>query len=163
MSVNICSHTVSAAASIDAAPQRVYALLADYREGHPGILPAQFSDLVVEQGGTGAGTVIRFRMRSMGKTQNFRAAVTEPEPGRVLAESYLDGNGAVTTFTVDPIREGTVSQVTISTTLPLHTGIRGAIERFFATRYLRPIYQRELQLLAARLGQREAEPAPAAR
>ena len=37
----------------------VYALLADYRDGHPRILPPAFSDLTVLRGGTGAGTVIR--------------------------------------------------------------------------------------------------------
>src|SRR5579862_4806189 len=94
-------HIVSASAIIPARRERIYSLLANYHDGHPRLLPKQFSNLVVEQGGVGAGTVIRFEMSFLGKKQPFRAAVTEPEPGRVLVETYLD-NGAVTTFTIDP-------------------------------------------------------------
>src|SRR5579859_5179764 len=94
-------HTISASAIIPARRERVYSLLANYNDGHPRILPRQFSNLVVEQGGIGAGTVIRFEMSFLGKKQPFRATVTEPEPGRVLAESYLE-SGAITTFTIEP-------------------------------------------------------------
>ena len=58
----------------------------------------------MEQGGIGAGTVIRFQMSALGQKRTLRAEITEPEPGRVLVETYLDSNGAVTTFTVDPGR-----------------------------------------------------------
>ena len=88
--------------SIPARRERVYSLIANYNDGHPRILPKQFSDLVVEQGGIGAGTVIRFQMSILGKKQHFRAAITEPEPGHVLVETDLEPNGAVTTFTVNP-------------------------------------------------------------
>jgi hypothetical protein len=123
-------------------------LLANYRDGHPRILPRQFSDLVVEQGGIGAGTVIRFQMRVFGKKQTFRASVTEPEAGRVLVESYLDSNGAVTTFTVDPGTAPADSRVTISTELPVRSGFPGWIERKFSTLLLRQIYFKELENLA---------------
>src|SRR5262249_3682655 len=95
-------HTVSASALIAADPKRLYHILSDYRTGHPRILPREFGDIVVERGGTGDGTVIRFQMRILGKTQTFRAAISEPEPGRVLMETDLETNHAVTTFTVDP-------------------------------------------------------------
>ena len=95
-------HIVSASATIPARRERVYSLIADYNDGHPRILPKQFMSLVVEQGGVGAGTIIRFQMRVFGKKQTFRAAITEPERGRVLVETDLDTNGAVTTFTVNP-------------------------------------------------------------
>jgi len=144
------THIVTAAASIDAAPERVYAIIADYHNGHAGILPDEFSDLTVERGGVGAGTVIRFRMRVMGRTQSFRAEITEPEPGRVLVETYLDSNGAVTTFTVRPDPSGFKSEVMISTKFPVRAGLLGVIQRFLTTRYLRPIYLRELTLLAER-------------
>ena len=61
------THLVTAAACIDAAPERVYAIIADYHRGHAGILPHEFSGLSVERGGVGAGTIIRFRMRVMGR------------------------------------------------------------------------------------------------
>ncbi len=99
------THVVSESATIGAAPERVYALIADFREGHPRILPKEFSDSTVEKGGYGAGTITRYRLRTMGKSRWYRSAITEPEPGRVLVETILDGNGAVTTFTVNPTPE----------------------------------------------------------
>ena len=46
---------------IQAPPDKVYAVLADYNESHPAILPEHvFTGLVVEQGGMGAGTAVRF-------------------------------------------------------------------------------------------------------
>lgn len=141
-------HIISASAIIPARRERVYSLLANYRDGHARILPRQFSNLVVEQGGVGAGTVIRFQVSLLGRKQNLRAAITEPEPGRVLVETYLDGNGAVTTFTVSPGHAPADSNVTISTALPVRAGWLGIIERKFSTLLLRPVYQRELENLA---------------
>jgi Polyketide cyclase / dehydrase and lipid transport len=141
-------HVISASAVIPARRERVYSLIANYRDGHPRILPKQFSNLVVEQGGVGAGTLIRFQMSLLGRKQNFRAAVTEPEPGRVLIETYLDANGTITIFTVDPGTAPADSRVTISTELPVHSGFVGFLERKFSTFLLRPIYLRELENLA---------------
>ena len=141
-------HIISASAIIPARRERVYSLLANYHDGHARILPKQFSNLVVEQGGVGAGTVIRFEVRLLGRKQKLRAAITEPEPGRVLVETYLDGTGAVTTFTVSPGHAPADSNVTISTVLPVRAGLLGIIERKFSTLWLRPLYLRELQNLA---------------
>lgn len=141
-------HIISASAVIPARQERVYLLIANYRDGHPRILPRQFSNLIVEQGGVGAGTVIRFQMSLLGRKQTFRAAVTEPEPGRVLAETDLDTNGAVTTFTIDPGSAPADSKVTISTALPVRSGFLGRIEKAMATMLLRPIYIKELENLA---------------
>src|SRR5438270_524867 len=123
------SHHVSATANIIASPEKVYAILADYRHGHPQIVPRPpFGSLEVEQGGFGAGTVIRCQIRVMGRTKTFRAAITEPEPGRVLVETDLT-MGAVTKFTVDPIEEGRHARVTISTELKVRGGLLGMLER----------------------------------
>lgn len=143
-------HVVTATATIPAAPARVYDILADYKHEHPRILPSEFSELVVDQGGVGAGTMIRFKMRFLGRTQNYRAIVTEPEPGRVLVETYFEPDGTVTTFIVDPESNGQHSRVTFSTSMPVREGFAGRIERFAGTRLLRPIFKRELNLLAAR-------------
>ena len=141
---------ITMSAYIKAPAEHVYAILANYYDGHPTILPRQyFSDLQVEQGGIGAGTVIRFQMHVLGKTQTFRAAIAEPEPGRVLVETNLPA-GAVTTFTVDPRAEGRHTQVTIITELETRDGILGLLERFLTTVTLRRIYAQELGLLAAR-------------
>jgi hypothetical protein len=124
----------------------VYAILADYHDGHPHILPrGYFTSLTVERGGVGEGTVIRFGMRAFGKTRETRAAVTEPEPGRVLVETALDPGGPVTTFVVEP--DGARSRVTFSTELSAPAGLAGAVERFAASRYLRRVYALELEQL----------------
>lgn len=141
-------HMVSASAIIPARRERVYSLLANYRDGHPRILPKQFSGLVVEAGGIGSGTLIRFQMTLLGKKQNFHAAVTEPEPGRMLVESYSDPEGTITTFTVDAGNAPADSKVTISTELPVRSGIIGSLEKMFVTLLLQPIYRKELENLA---------------
>jgi hypothetical protein len=141
-------HVISASAIIPARRERVYSLIANYHDGHPRIIPKQFSNLTVEQGGVGAGTIIRFQMSILGRKQTFRAAITEPEPGRVLVETDLDSSGAVTTFTVDPGTAPADSLVTISTELPVRSGFLGRVERVLATLLLRPIYLKELQNLA---------------
>jgi len=139
---------VSASAVIPARRERVYSLIANYNDGHPRILPKQFSGLVVEQGGVGAGTIIRFQMSVFGRKQRFRAAITEPEPGHVLVETDLDTNGAVTTFRIDPGGAPADSHVTISTELPVRAGFLGKIEKTLATLLLRPMYVKELENLA---------------
>lgn len=141
-------HVISASALIPARRDRVYSLIANYRDGHPRIVPKQFSNLVVEQGGVGAGTVVRFQMSVFGKKQSFRAAISEPEPGRVLVETDLDSNGAVTTFTVDPGTAPAESRVTISTQLPVRSGPLGLVEKTLSTLLLRPMYVQELANLA---------------
>jgi hypothetical protein len=87
-------------------------------------------------------------MSVFGKKQTFRAAITEPEPGRVLVETDLDANGAVTTFIVNPGRAPADSHVTISTELRVRNGFLGKIERILATLLLRPVYVQELENLA---------------
>ena len=50
-------------ARIDVAPAIVYGIIADYERGHPSILPPRaFSDMKVERGGYGAGTVVSWQL-----------------------------------------------------------------------------------------------------
>jgi uncharacterized protein YndB with AHSA1/START domain len=131
--------------------EQVYRCIADYRQHHPHFLPDAFSDLVVEQGGVGAGTIIRFRLKAAGRTRSFHQRVDEPQPGRVLTETGIEDNG-VTTFTVTP--EGDGSRVRIDTTWQ-STGIRGFFERLIAPRVLRPLYTDELERLERYAGSLE--------
>jgi hypothetical protein len=127
---------------IEAPPEAVYAVLADYNESHPAILPKHaFSGLVVEQGGIGAGTVVRVTMAALGTKQELHVTVSEPEPGRVLVES---GSGLTTTFTVEPMDGGRSSQVTISADATPSPGPKGWAERIVTPVLLRD----ELRLLA---------------
>lgn len=89
-----------------------------------------------------------FEMRLLGRLQHFRAAISEPEPGRVLAGTDLD-TGAVTTFTGAPYADGRQTLVTITTTTTVRDGLPGRIAGWLTTRLLRPIYERELAQLAA--------------
>jgi hypothetical protein len=143
----VAEYRIEESAKIAAPPARVYGIVADYHAGHPRILPRAFHDLVVEKGGVGDGTVIRFQVTVLGRTATLRGVVTEPEPGRVLVESYPE-NGNVTTFIIDPIDGGRATRMTISTIMQGRGGILGAIERWGFTRTLRPIYREELALLA---------------
>ena len=136
---------ISASAIIHAPASRVYAIIADYREGHPHIVPPKyFRNLVVEQGGTGAGTKIRFEMVLFGKVQKTGSVVSEPEPGRVLVESTVDGM-AVTRFIVDAQEDGKTCRVTLDTDLKSMGFIGNALIRFLFGR----IYREELALLQA--------------
>jgi len=135
----------SASARIDAPAAKVYAIIADYKTGHPSILPPHiFKELTVEKGGVGAGTVIRFKMTIMGSTRDLRATITEPEPGRVLVETYEGGE--VTTFKVEPLGERQ-TEVTIATVWQPGWFI-GLIQRLPAPKILRRVYTEELQNLA---------------
>jgi hypothetical protein len=71
----------------------------------------------------------------------MRAAITEPEPGRVLVE-----RDAVTTFTVGPA-EGGKARVTISIDMNVPGGPVRWLQKKLITRLLRPVYVREIQQL----------------
>ena len=78
----------SAERTVPAPAAAVYALLADYRDGHPRILPPAFSDLMVLQGGIGAGTIIRFSLKFAGRRQaskNPNRAVCSQSPIQIRA------------------------------------------------------------------------------
>lgn len=138
--------TVEARAKVRAPAERVYRLIADYRIGHPRIVPPKyFQNIAVESGGTGAGTVITFEMKMLGKVRKSRARITEPEPGRVLVEE-VDDQGIVTTYRVDPVGAFR-SDVTISTVLPTRRGMLGALERMLIPALLKPVYRDELALI----------------
>jgi hypothetical protein len=144
---------VAESALIPAEPPVVYRILADYRIGHPAILPPRtFFDLVVERGGYGAGTVIRFSMRLAGVTRVVRGEVSEPDPGRLLVETYPD-TGTVTSFTVDP--QGDHESIVTIRTEWEPVGFRGVVESLLAPRLLRGVYVEELKRLARFASDRE--------
>jgi hypothetical protein len=147
-------HT-AATAQIAAPPETIYAVLADYRNGHPHILPPQyFPSLTVEQGGQGAGTIFRVRTRALGQERTYRMEVEEPEPGRVLVERDPEA-GVVTTFTVMPLADGSGSQVQIATEWATPDGLAGLMERLVTPPMMRHIFRTELRQLAAYLAARQ--------
>ena len=135
---------IKATRLVAAPPSRVYSILADYRTEHPRILPPTFVSLTVEEGGRGAGTVIRYGMKSFGTVRWARATVDEPEPGRVLRER-VEADSLETTFTVDPGGLGH-SHVTIETSWTPR-GPGALLGRLLAPPFLRRVYADELSNL----------------
>lgn len=140
------SHRVSVTRRIAAPADVAYGIIADYRDGHPRILPPRwFRNLRVESGGVGQGTIFRFEIHAFGSTQQARGHVTEPEPGRVLLETYDDG--VKTSFTLAPTEDGRAADVTILTEMKWKGGLLGVIERAIVRSFLGKVYVQELGLL----------------
>ena len=135
---------VAVTATIDAPPARVYAILADYRNHHPNILPKPyFVKVEITKGGLGAGTEFVADMNIYGSKRTFHMTVTEPEPGRVIAETDAK-LGTHTTFTVEPLEDGAKCKVTIATTSKTSAGLGSWLERLTTPMIMRKIYQEEL-------------------
>jgi Polyketide cyclase / dehydrase and lipid transport len=134
---------------IDARPEQVYAVLSDYRVGHPAVLPRPyFTDLIVEKGGQGAGTVVRGSVKLFGKEFPFHQLVSEPEPGRILLETDIE-TGQWSTFTFEPLNGGTQTRLTIASEFPPSRGIMGLVERLTKASVIRRLYKQELRNIAA--------------
>jgi hypothetical protein len=137
-----------ASAVIDAQPEEVYSVIANYHEGHPYIVPQEFMrGMEVESGGYGAGTVIRYHTRAFGMERPGSAVVSEPEPGHVLVETNSPST-IVTTFTVTPLDEGQRTHVTIASDWQPSTSIVGKLEQAMYPYIMRRWYPKELKLLA---------------
>jgi hypothetical protein len=133
--------------TIEARPAAVYAVLADYSSHHPRIMPASFfSNLEVEAGGVGAGTVFHITFHMLGKRQQLHMQVAEPVPGHVLTETNLD-TGAVTAFTVASEESGSRTRVQITSESETGGGLRGLIDRLATPVLMRRIFTRQLREL----------------
>jgi hypothetical protein len=132
---------------VDAPPAAVYQVLADYRTYHPRIMPASlFSDLEVETGGVGAGTLFHITLRTMGRRQRLHMQVAEPEPGQVLTETNLD-TGVVTVFSVAPGDGGSRTLVRMSSGWETGRGLRGLFDRLVTPRLMGRIFAKQLRQL----------------
>lgn len=147
-----------AAAILNAGSDDVYTTIADYRQGHPRIIPPKsLYDLQVEQGGYGAGTVIRFKARALGVERAFYQRVSEPEPGRVLIEQDIDSaHNTITTFTVTPLEQGQKTHVEISHVELASPGLQGFIESLVSPGIMTAVLREELKLLETVARQRDA-------
>lgn len=141
-------HRLAVSQSVDAPVNTVYSILADYRVGHPRILPRPpFVSMRVLHGGVGAGTQFELRTRFFGRERLYHGIVSEPHPGRVLVEKY-QGTDLVTLFIIEPLDIGEGSNVTIVTDSQVHEGLLGRVEAWFADAMLRRVYKKELRNLA---------------
>lgn len=150
---------------IDAQPAELYRIVADYKVGHPAIVPKPyFTEMVVEAGGYGAGTVLRGNVKIWGQDYPFHQRVSEPEPGRVLQESDID-TGQTTRFIFEPLNNGAQTRVTIASQFPPTPGVMGWLERWVKPMIIRRLYHQELAQLAAYVQQQRtqvSQPAPVA-
>jgi ribosome-associated toxin RatA of RatAB toxin-antitoxin module len=129
--------------SIDVPAPTVYRLIADFENHHPRFMPPKaFPDFGLEQGGVGAGTVHHVTIRAAGVSQTYRMRVDEPEPGRVLTETEIDGS-TVTTYTVDP--EGDGCRVRLETDWEPQGGLAGLIDRLVGPRVAARLYRDVLE------------------
>ena len=150
------TYRISATRRIAAPANVAYGIIADYRDGHPHIIPPQyFRNLRVERGGVGAGTVIRFELHAFGKVNPALAEITEPVPGRVLAETYPE-TGIRTTFSVAPVEGDHACDVTIVTEMKSRGGLLGLIERAMSRAFFTKVFTQELALLDGVARQRSA-------
>ena len=138
--------TASAERTINAPADQVYQYLAD-PQLHSRLLPSPFYDFQVEDGGTGTGSAVRYKINFAGGVRELRMQVTEPEPGRTLVHTDTGGSGLVTTFTVTP--HGEQALVNIASRFDGETGVAGVVERIIAPRRLHRVYAEELTRLDA--------------
>jgi uncharacterized protein YndB with AHSA1/START domain len=132
---------------IGAPPAAVYAVLADYTTHHPRIMPAPpFSDLEVESGGVGAGTIFHINVRMLGRRQRLHMRVAEPAPGQVLTETNLD-TGVVTEFTVAPRDGGSRTLAGMSSEWESKGGVRGLVDRLVTPRLMGRMFAKQLHQL----------------
>lgn len=134
-------------ATIDAAPARVLEALADYREVRPSILPEQYTDYEVLEGGVGTGTVATWRLHATKK--RVRHVVADVSVDGDLVTETDRNSTMVTTFAVHPEADG--SRVAVTTSWQGAGGVGGFFERTFAPPALERIHGALLETLAARL------------
>lgn len=134
--------------TVSATPEVVSAALADYETVRPRILPEQYREYSVIEGGQGAGTVVRWVLQATSKrTRDMR--VTVAVEGASIIER--DANSSlVTTWTVAPSGAGT--EVTVTTEWDGAGGIGGFFERLFAPRGLGRIQADTLTNLEKEVG-----------
>jgi uncharacterized protein YndB with AHSA1/START domain len=132
---------------IAAEPERVYAALADYAGTRQRLLPEQFSEYEVREGGNGGGTLVHWKLQATEtRVRDCLFEVTAPTPGQLVE---TDRNSSmVTTWTVTPAGEGR-SKVVTTTTWTGAGGIGGFFERTFAPKGLNRISDALLAKLAA--------------
>lgn len=135
--------SASSTVLVNAAPDAVLAEVADYVNVRPKILPEQYSDYQVIQGGVGAGTVAKWKLQAT-KSRVREVQASVDVAGRTVIEK--DANSSmITNWTVAPA--GTGSTVTVKTSWTGAGGVKGFFEKIFAPLGLRKIQAATLENL----------------
>jgi hypothetical protein len=134
---------------VAATPEAAYGTLADYENARHALLPEQFSEYEVIEGGLGAGTVVHWKLQATSKrVRDCLFDVTEPAAGTLVEK---DRNSTmVNTWRVSPSGEGQ-AEVAVTTAWTGAGGVGGFFERTFAPKGLNRIHDALLAKLAAHL------------
>ncbi|NLU66032.1 SRPBCC family protein [Streptomyces sp. HNM0574] len=135
---------------ITAKPDDVFDALADYSDTRAKLLPGQFSEYEVREGGDGEGTVVHWKLQATSKrVRDCLMDVSEPTDGELVEK---DRNSTmVTTWKVTPGSADGTARVTVTTVWNGAGGIGGFFEKTFAPKGLARIYDELLAKLAAEM------------
>ncbi|QKW10147.1 SRPBCC family protein [Streptomyces sp. NA04227] len=133
--------------TIKAQPDDVFRVLADYAGSRESLLPEQYSEYEVREGGKGEGTLVHWRLQATSKrVRDCLLEVTEPTEGELVEK---DRNSTmVTTWRVTPAGEG-AARVVVNAAWSGASGVGGFFERTFAPKGLNRIHDEVLAKLAA--------------
>ncbi|SEQ43759.1 SRPBCC family protein [Streptomyces radiopugnans] len=133
---------------IAARPEDVFDALADYSGTRGRLLPGQFGEYEVREGGDGKGTLVHWKLQATSKrVRDCLMEVDEPMEGQLVERDR--NSSMVTTWTVTPGSAEGTSRVTVTTAWKGAGGVGGFFERAFAPKGLARIYDELLANLAA--------------
>ncbi|MFD4571041.1 SRPBCC family protein [Streptomyces sp. NPDC058417] len=131
---------------VAASPDLVFDTLADYTGTRGKLLPEQYSEYEVREGGDGEGTLVHWKLQATSKrVRDCLLEVTEPTDGELVEKDR--NSSMVTVWRVTPAGEGS-SRVVVTTTWTGAGGIGGFFERTFAPKGLARIHDAVLANLA---------------
>jgi uncharacterized protein YndB with AHSA1/START domain len=128
----------------------VFDALADYSGTRAKLLPEQFSEYEVREGGDGEGTLVHWKLQATSKrVRDCLLEVTEPTDGELVEKDR--NSSMVTTWRVTPAGEGR-ARVVVTSVWNGAGGIGGFFERTFAPKGHGRIYDAVLARLDAEVG-----------
>ncbi|MGA5325053.1 SRPBCC family protein [Streptomyces griseoincarnatus] len=128
----------------------VFDALADYSGTRAKLLPEQFSEYEVREGGDGEGTLVHWKLQATSKrVRDCLLEVTEPTDGELVEKDR--NSSMVTTWRVTPAGEGR-ARVVVTTVWNGAGGIGGFFERTFAPKGLARIHDAVLARLDTEVG-----------
>ncbi|MEU0915407.1 SRPBCC family protein [Streptomyces althioticus] len=128
----------------------VFDALADYSGTRAKLLPEQFSEYEVREGGDGEGTLVHWKLQATSKrVRDCLLEVTEPTDGELVEKDR--NSSMVTTWRVTPAGEGR-ARVVVTSVWNGAGGIGGFFERTFAPKGLARIHDAVLARLDAEVG-----------
>lgn len=132
--------------------EQVFDALADYSGTRGKVLPEQYSEYEVREGGDGEGTLVSWKLQATSKrVRDCLLEVSEPTDGELVEKDR--NSSMVTTWRVTPAGEGK-ARVVVTSTWQGAGGIGGFFERAFAPKGLIRIYDSLLDRLAAEVAKK---------